>query len=231
MGAARRGRRPRLRAALRRRRAEEEGRLRPEGEAEERRRAAARDGRGPRGRGDRLASASRCSSRRCRCAGWSSTRSRSGDRARARRDARHRRPARRRAGDAAHPRPALRLRGLARPLAEDHAGPFCRSRAVRRDAARRGARARADEVRRRRLLGRRRRPSIPARSTRASTAVDGKRVAQGRDFGRDGKLRTADAVQLDESAARGLAAALDGATSASPPSRRSRTRAARPRRS
>ncbi len=43
------------------------------------------------------------------------------------------------------------------------------------------------------------------------TAVDGKRVAQGRDFGRDGKLRTADAVQLDESAARGLAAALDGA--------------------
>jgi len=43
------------------------------------------------------------------------------------------------------------------------------------------------------------------------TAVDGKRVAQGRDFGRDGKLRTADAVQLDESEARGLAAALDGA--------------------
>ena len=80
-----------------------------------------------------------------------------GDRARARRDPRHRRPARRRAGDAAHPRPALRVRGLARPLAEDHAGPFCRTRAVRRDASRRGARARADEVRRRRLLGRRRR--------------------------------------------------------------------------
>src|SRR3954447_10947093 len=29
------------------------------------------------------------------------------------------------------------------------------------------------------------------------TAVDGKRVAQGRDFGRDGVLRTKDAVQLD----------------------------------
>src|SRR3954449_10297755 len=43
------------------------------------------------------------------------------------------------------------------------------------------------------------------------TAVDGKRVAQGRDFGRDGKLRTADAVQLDEAAARGLAQGLDGA--------------------
>src|SRR3954471_24309749 len=43
------------------------------------------------------------------------------------------------------------------------------------------------------------------------TAVDGKRVAQGRDFGRDGKLRTADAVQLDESALRELANGLDGA--------------------
>ena len=41
-------------------------------------------------------------------------------------------------------------------------------------------------------------------------AVDGKRVAQGRDFGRDGRLRAADVVQLDESAARDLARALDG---------------------
>src|SRR5947208_10968629 len=41
-------------------------------------------------------------------------------------------------------------------------------------------------------------------------SVDGKRVAQGRDFGRDGKLRTADAAQLDETAARDLARALDG---------------------
>ena len=41
----------------------------------ERRRAAARHGRGPRGRGDRLAPAARCSSRRCRSAAWSSTRS------------------------------------------------------------------------------------------------------------------------------------------------------------
>src|SRR5687768_15954717 len=42
-------------------------------------------------------------------------------------------------------------------------------------------------------------------------AVDGRKVAQGRDFGRDGKLTDPDAVQLDEGAARGLAAALDGA--------------------
>jgi DNA topoisomerase-1 len=41
-------------------------------------------------------------------------------------------------------------------------------------------------------------------------AVDGRRVAQGRDFGRDGELKTAETVQLTEDDARGLAAALDG---------------------
>src|SRR6478736_2799180 len=41
--------------------------------------------------------------------------------------------------------------------------------------------------------------------------VDGKRVAQGRDFERDGTLKTNDAVQLDEATARGLAEALEGA--------------------
>jgi DNA topoisomerase I len=46
-------------------------------------------------------------------------------------------------------------------------------------------------------------------SARLAT-VDGKRVAQGRDFARDGRLRNADAVQLDEAAARDLARALDG---------------------
>jgi DNA topoisomerase I len=43
-------------------------------------------------------------------------------------------------------------------------------------------------------------------------AVDGRRVAQGRDFDRQGQLRSADTVQLAEADARGLAAALDGAT-------------------
>src|SRR3954464_1123469 len=51
----------------------------------------------------------------------------------------------------------------------------------------------------------------PASFSARLTAVDGKRVAQGRDFGRDGVLRTKDAVQLDEAAARGLAQGLDGA--------------------
>ena len=77
------------------------------------------------------------------------------DRACARRDARDRPAARRRAGDAADPRPALRLRGLAGALEEGHAAPLRRPRPVGRDAARRRARARADGVPRRRVLGHR----------------------------------------------------------------------------
>ena len=41
-------------------------------------------------------------------------------------------------------------------------------------------------------------------------AVDGARVATGRDFGSDGALRTRDAVQLDEANARSLVSALEG---------------------
>jgi DNA topoisomerase-1 len=41
-------------------------------------------------------------------------------------------------------------------------------------------------------------------------AVDGKRVAQGRDFDRRGQIRTADTVALDETEARGLVAGLEG---------------------
>ena len=47
-----------------------------------------------------------------------------------------------------------------------------------------------------------------AEFTARLAAVDGRRVAQGRDFARNGKLTDADAVQLDEATARGLA---DGA--------------------
>jgi DNA topoisomerase I len=42
--------------------------------------------------------------------------------------------------------------------------------------------------------------------------VDGKRVAQGRDFGPDGKARSDDLVQLDESGARGLAERLESSS-------------------
>ncbi len=41
-------------------------------------------------------------------------------------------------------------------------------------------------------------------------AVEGQRVAQGRDFGQDGTLKSADLIKLDETQARELAAALDG---------------------
>jgi DNA topoisomerase-1 len=51
----------------------------------------------------------------------------------------------------------------------------------------------------------------PGNFTARLSAVDGARVAQGRDFGRDGVLRTKDVVQLAEADARGLAAALEGA--------------------
>jgi DNA topoisomerase-1 len=43
-------------------------------------------------------------------------------------------------------------------------------------------------------------------------ALDGKRVAQGRDFAQDGTLRSEDLARLDEPAARALAAQLEGAT-------------------
>ncbi len=50
----------------------------------------------------------------------------------------------------------------------------------------------------------------PGEFTARLAAVDGCRVAQGRDFSRDGELKTAEAVQLTEHEARDLAAALDG---------------------
>src|SRR6476661_5438012 len=52
----------------------------------------------------------------------------------------------------------------------------------------------------------------PGAFTARLAAVDGKRVAQGRDFAQDGTLRTKDAVQLAEDDARDLAAKLDGAS-------------------
>ncbi len=43
-------------------------------------------------------------------------------------------------------------------------------------------------------------------------AVDGKRVAQGRDFAQDGTLKSADLARLDEAEARELASGLEGVT-------------------
>ena len=52
----------------------------------------------------------------------------------------------------------------------------------------------------------------PGAFTARLSSVDGRRVAQGRDFAQDGALRNADAVQLSEDDARSLAAALEGAS-------------------
>ncbi len=50
---------------------------------------------------------------------------------------------------------------------------------------------------------------VPGAFDARLTAVDGQRVAQGRDFARNGTLQTEGAVQLDEEAVRSLAAALE----------------------
>src|SRR5829696_4035073 len=52
----------------------------------------------------------------------------------------------------------------------------------------------------------------PGAFTARLAAVDGARVATGRDFTRDGKLRADDAVQLTEADARGFAASLESAS-------------------
>ncbi|GAA4907449.1 type I DNA topoisomerase [Streptomyces coeruleoprunus] len=51
-------------------------------------------------------------------------------------------------------------------------------------------------------------PSDPATFTARLNTVDGRRVAQGRDFGPDGRLKSDQVLHLDEANARALAAAL-----------------------
>ncbi|WP_046496617.1 type I DNA topoisomerase [Streptomyces odonnellii] len=54
--------------------------------------------------------------------------------------------------------------------------------------------------------------SDPSSLVARLNAVDGRRVAQGRDFGPDGQLKTPQALHLDEANARALAAALENAS-------------------
>ena len=142
-----------------------------------------------------------------------------------------RRAARRRPGDAADPRPPLRLRGLARPVEEDHAGPLGGPRPVRRDAARRRARARADGLRRRAGYWDIRGTFDPGSFEARLVAVDGKRVAKGRDFARDGKLERRGRPARRGATRAGWRSGSRAAPSRSAPSRRSRTPAGRRRRS
>ena len=118
---------------------QEARRLRSEGETARRGRVAARDGRGPGGRGDRLAPA-RGAPAESRCGGWCSTRSRRTSTSCALDQTRgHRRAPGRRTGDPTDPRPAVRVRGLAGALEEGDAAAVGGARPVRRHAARRRA--------------------------------------------------------------------------------------------
>ena len=178
------------------RHAGEEGQgRRAQGRAEERRRAAARHRPRPRGRGHRLAPA-----RHAQAQGAGPPdgvpRDHRARHPRGRREPARPRPRpRRRPGDPPHPRPPLRLRGLAGAVEEGHAEAVGGPGAVGRHADHRAARARADGVRRRAAYwdiaatldaGADATPrTFPARLV----AVDGDRVATGRDFGPDGQLR------------------------------------------
>ena len=103
----------------------------------------------------------------------------------------------RRPGDPAHPRPPLRLRGLPRAVEEGHAEALGGPGAVGGHPDHRAARARADGVRRRPAYW-----DIAAQLDAGAdatprtfgarlVAVDGDRVATGRDFGPDGQLQGA----------------------------------------
>ncbi len=232
-GAVRRARRRdrrRVRALLRRRPGQEARGRRPEAQAEGRRRAAARDGRGPRGRGDRLASPPGAQAEGADAPDGLPRDHQGRDRGGARQPALRGRGAGRLAGDTAYPRPALRLRGLARALEEGDAAAVGRSRPVRRDPARRRARARADGLRLRRLLGHR-------GHVRPGPLHGQARVAR-RHAGRPGtRLRPRRQAEERGAAARprrmraGWPTGSTAPTSRSARSRRSRTRGGRRRRS
>ena len=195
------------------------------------RRAAARHRRGPRGRGHRLAPAARCCSPRSRCAGWSSTRSPrtpSSEAAQTTRDL-DQRP-RRRPGDPPHHRPAVRLRGLAGALAEG--APGLSAGRVQSVATRLLVERERERIafRSAGVLGRQRHVRAAGGSfTGQLVAVDGARVASGKDFDDDRRLRrpSGGSCCLDEAAARSLVEALDGPavhgrrrSSEKPPTRR-----------
>ena len=212
MGAPRGGRRARLRAALRgRSRQEEQGRGAEAG-AEGRRRAAARDGRRPRRRGDRLAPARGAAARRSRFGGWSSTRS---PRTRSSGALGETRAVDQRLVDAQETRRILdRLYGyevspvLWKKVMQGLSAGRVQSVAVRLVVERERERRAFVAAGYWDISGRFDPGSFEARLA----ALDGKRVAQGRDFAQDGTLKGAELARLDEPEARSLAAELDGAT-------------------
>ena len=167
-------RRQRLQADLRAHRARQAGREGPQGRAEGRLRAVPRDRRGPRGRGDLVAPARVPQAQGAREADGVPRDHPGRDRPRRQQPTLDRlRPGRRRR-DAPHPRPAVRLRGVAGAVAARQPRPVRRARAEPGGPPDRRARARADRVRRRRLLGHRpahgHRAGVQRRRSSPSTA-------------------------------------------------------------
>ena len=180
--------------------------------------SSARHGPRPRGRGHRLAPARHAQAEGAGPPDGLPRDHRARDPRRRREPARPRPGPGRRPGDPPHPRPPLRLRGLPRAVEEGHAEAVGGPGAVGGHADHRAARARADGVRRRRLLGhrrdagrraptRRRAPSAPGSSP--STATGSPPAATSVPTGSCAAPATAARV-LDEGGARRLAEALHG---------------------
>ena len=157
---------------------EEEGRRRSEGGPEGRRRAHPRDGRGSRGRGDRLARARGVEAEGAGAAHGVPRDHAARDPRGARPSARARHEARRGAGGPPHARPARRLGDVAGAVARvrPRPGRVGRTRAERRGAPRRGARARPHgvphrSVERSRRRALRARPGASAPRSSSSTAA------------------------------------------------------------
>ena len=159
--------------------------------------SSTRHRRGPRGRGHRLAPARGAQAQGARSSGWCSTRS-----PRRPSSARSTTPATSTPPSSTPRRPGASSTGSTATRSRRCCGarsgrPVRRPRAVRGDADGRRAGARADGVRPRVLLGRRGRvhpesSPAPRRAdafTARLTAVDGDRVATGRDFADNGELK------------------------------------------
>ena len=220
MGAPRRRRRQLLRPPLHHHAGEEGEGRRAQGRAEVGRRGAARHRPRPRGRGHRLAPARHAQAQGARPPDGVPRDLRARHPRGRGEPARPRPRPRRRPGDPPHPRPPLRLRGLAGAVEEGHAEAVGGPGPVRGHADHRAARAGADGVRLRGLLGHRRRARRGRRGRAAAVpgAARGRRRHAGRDRPRLRPRRQAQG--LGEGPRRGVGATARGGPRRPRPGRR-----------